>query len=451
MRKIAFLAFFSFSYLVVQAQKQLFPILEVPGKSEICIIDEKGKSVLPSGRTLTPAGQMVRITHDPFGLAISPDGKKAVSLHNGVFSIIQTADLQATRVPSYDKTIVSPLSNGSFLGVAFNPDNKTIYLSGGDNGAVIVYDIEQMQRIDSISLNGEVNGKKFEDSFTSDLLYQNGELLILDRGNFRMVRYDLGKRKIKVSIPVGRQPFGLAVSPDRQKAFVANVGMYVYPLIEGITEENYNDMLISRHPYADNSKESREGTIIDGKVIPGVGDPLSPEAMSVFTIDLKTNKVIDKYKTGYQIGEMVEDAEVVGGASPNSIAVGKQYLYVTNATNDNIAVIDHNKRKILKHIPISIDKRIDRYRGSLPFGITLSKDEKTLYVALLGMNAVAVIDIKTEKTLGLIPTGWGPSRVKLSADEKEMYVISCRGLGAGPNGGSGFIAPPQGTYVGDIQ
>jgi hypothetical protein len=25
--------------------------------------------------------------------------------------------------------------------------------------------------------------------------------------------------------------------------------------------------------------------------------------------------VIDKFKTGYQVGEMVEDAEVVGGAS----------------------------------------------------------------------------------------------------------------------------------------
>ncbi|HOY12588.1 MAG TPA: hypothetical protein PLY70_05585, partial [Saprospiraceae bacterium] len=139
MRILAFLALFNCSYLVVQAQKQLLPILEVPGKSEICIINEKGKSVLPSGRTLTPAGQLVRITHDPFGLAISPNGRKAVSLHNGVFSIIQITDLQTTRVPSYDKTIVSPLSNGSFLGVAFNPDNKTIYLSGGDNGAVIIY------------------------------------------------------------------------------------------------------------------------------------------------------------------------------------------------------------------------------------------------------------------------------------------------------------------------
>lgn len=442
---------FIFSHLASYAQSKLHPILEVPGKSEICIIDENGTSVLPSGRTLTPAGELVRITHDPFGLAISPDGKKAVSLHNGVFSVIHTADLNATRVPSYDRSIVSPLSNGSFLGVAFDPDNKTIYLSGGDNGAVIVYDIEQMTRIDSISLNGMVDGKNFEDSFTSDLLYQNEELLILDRANFRMVRYDLQSKKITASIPVGRQPFGLAVSPDHQRAFVANVGVYSYPLVEGMTPENYNEMLISRHPYADNSKESIEGTVVEGKTIPGVGDPLSPDAMSVFTIDLASNTVINKFKTGYQIGEMVEDAEVVGGASPNSIAVGKQFIYVTNASNDNIAVIDHKKGKIVKHIPVRIDKRIDRYRGALPFGITMSKDEKTLYVALLGMNAVAVIDIKSEKTLGLIPTGWGPTRVRLSEDEQEMYVISCRGLGAGPNGGEGFVAPPQGTYIGDIQ
>ena len=32
-----------------------------------------------------------------------------------------------------------------------------------------------------------------------------------------------------------------------------------------------------------------------------------------------------------------------------------------------------------------------------------------------------------------------------------MYVISCRGYGAGPNGGVGFKKPEQGTYIGDIQ
>jgi DNA-binding beta-propeller fold protein YncE len=438
---------------ISSAQQKKITTYQVPGLNEYCAINQTGKSVLPSGRYLTPAGSTVRITHDPFGMAISPDGKKAVTLHDGVFTVIDIASLQHTRVPSYDGAISSPLSSGSFLGVAFVADSKTVYLSGGDNGAVIIYDIEKMQRVDSVSLNGKIDEKIFDDSFTSDLLLNenNNELLVLDRGNFRLVRIDLSSKKITASVPVGRQPFGLALSPDKKMAFVANAGMYSYPLIEGANEKNYDSMLISRHPYGDNTKESIEGTEVEGKKIPGVGSPLAPEAMSVFTIDLTSNKVIDKFKTGHLVGQMLEDAEVVGGASPNSIAVGKQFAYVTNATNDNISVIDYRNHKIVAHIPVKADKRIDKYRGLLPFGITLSKDEKTLYVALLGFNAVAVIDTETKKTKGMIPAGWGTARVQLSKDEKEMYVISCRGYGAGPNGGDGFVKPPQGTYIGDIQ
>ncbi len=462
---------------ITQAQQKKATVLSVPGSSQFCKIDPAATSVLPSGRFLTPAGEFIRITDKPFGMALSPDGKKAVTLHNGVFTIIDLATLKDIRVPGYENKINSPLAHeplnsspfgtdsvlqsaiqnvlpqGSFLGVAFAPDSKTVYLSGGDNGAVIVYDIEKLQRLDSISLNGTIDGAQFGESFTSDLLLNeaNHELLILDRGNFRLVRYDIDAKKITASIPSGRQPFGLALSADKKMAFVANVGAYAYPLVEGMTKDNYNSMMISHHPYGDNTKESINGTETEGKKIPGVGSPHSPEAMSVFAMDLATNKVVDKFKTGFQVGEMIEGAEVVGGASPNSVAVGKQFVYVTNATNDNISVIDYRQHKIVGRIQIAVDKRIDHYRGLLPFGITLSKDEKTLYVALLGFNAVAVIDVATKTTKGLIPTGWGPTRVKLSNDEKEIYIISCRGLGAGPNGGDGFVTPPQGTYIGDIQ
>lgn len=425
--------------------------LTVPGFDAYCTIQTAGTSVLPSGRWVRPAGQTIRITHDPFGLAISPDGKKAVTLHDGVFTIIDLGSMEPTRVPSYDGRIISPLPDGAFLGVAIGPDSKTLYLSGGDNGAVIVYDMDRMMKTDSISLNGTINGIKFEDSFTSDLVLNGDELLVLDRANFRMARIDLATRTIKASVPTGRLPFGLALTPDAKMALVANVGMYAYPLIKGATKENYDSLMIPWHPYGNNTKESREGTEIEGRKIPGVGSPNAPEAMSVYGIDLKTNKVLYRLKTGLQVGQMVEDAEVVGGASPNSVVVGKKFAYVTNATNDNIAVIDYRLHKVVKHIPIKVDPRIDKYRGLLPFGITMSKDESTLYVALLGMNAVAVIDLPTSTTKGLIPTGWGTSRVKLSPDEKELYVISCRGYGAGPNGGKGFKAPVQGTYIGDIQ
>ncbi|MFZ1291021.1 MAG: bifunctional YncE family protein/alkaline phosphatase family protein [Melioribacteraceae bacterium] len=451
--KSMYILFLALCLLLINCTEKV-KILQVPGKDEFCRIDTNGGiSVLPSGRYATPAGEFLRITHDPYGLSISPDGNKAVTLHNGVFTIIELNSLNATRVPSYDKRIKSPLSKGSFLGVAFYTDSKKVYLSGGDNGAIIVYDIEKLEKVDSISLNGIVNDIDYQDSFTSDLLLNEdkNELLVLDRGNFRMVRIDLSSGKITASINVGRQPFGIAVSPDKKQAFVANVGVYSYPVIDGATTENIDSLMISHHPYGDNTKESIEGTIVEGRKIPGLGSPLHPDAMSVFTIDLNTNEVIRKFKTGYQIGQTVEDAEVIGGASPNSIVVGKQYAYVTNATNDNISIIDYSKQEIVDHIQILIDSRIDKFRGSLPFGITMSKDEKTLYVALLGFNAVAVIDIPTRKTKGLIPSGWGPTRVELSRDEKELYVISCRGLGAGPNGGEGFISPVQGNYVGDIQ
>ena len=112
--------------------------------------------------------------------------------------------------------------------------------------------------------------------------------------------------------------------------------------------------------------------------------------MSVYAIDLATNTVTDKFKPGHQIGQMVEGAEVVGGASPNSIVVGSRYAYVSNATNDNISVIDYKQHKIVGHILIKTDSRIDHYRGLLPFGLALSKDEKTLYAALLGFNAIAI-------------------------------------------------------------
>ncbi len=462
-------------HCIVTAQSKQLTVLQVPGKNQFCKIDEKGISILPSGRFVTPAGDMIRISHDPFGLAISPDGKKAVTLHNGVFTVIDIATMEDTRVPSYNKKITSqlahqplaetsfsndsmkqrvipsPIPEGSFLGVAFAADSKTVYLSGGDNGAVIVYDIEHFKKIDSISLNGKVNNIDFEDSFTSDLLLHNDELLILDRGNFRLVRYSLSAKKITASIPAGRQPFGLAISADKTMAFVANVGTYAYPLVKGATKTNYDSLMIPYHPYGDNTKESRKGTTVEGREIPGVGSPNAPEAMSVFTINLATNKVVDKFKTGYQVGEMIEEVEVVGGASPNSIAVGKRYAYVTNATNDNISIINYKLHKIVGHIDIKVDPRIDKYRGLLPFGITLSRDEKTLYVALLGFNAIVVIDVPTKKTKGLIPTGWGPTRVQLSKDEQTLYVISCRGLGAGPNGGANFKAPIQGTYIGDIQ
>jgi YVTN family beta-propeller protein len=444
--KHALLGTLLFASLSAFAQKT-YTTLQVPGRAEFCRIDTAGKSVLPSGRYVTPAGKTIRIANDPFGMALSPNGQRAVTLHDGLLTVLDLRSMQATRVPDYAGTIPAALKDGSFLGVAMAADNRTAYLSNGDKGRVLIFDTEQLRVLDSISLDG--NG--YTDSFTSDLLLNGNELLVLDRGNFRLVRIDLATKRITASIPTGRQPFGLALTPDKKTAFVANVGLYAYPKVPGVTPTNKDTMMLKFPAYGAHTKESREGVEVEGRRIPGLGSPLVDEAMSVWMVNLANNKVTAKLKTGVQIGEMIEEAEVVGGSSPNSLAVGSRFAYVSNATNDNISIIDHKLRKLAGTISLKIDPKLDRFRGMMPFGLTLSKDEKTIYVALLAFNAVAVVDVLTRKVKGLIPTGWGPTRVALSPDQTTLYVTSARGYGAGPNGGATFVKPPQGTYIGDIQ
>ena len=451
LRIFSFIALFVFPLFVSsQTEKRK---MQVPGSAMYTVINKNGQSVLPSGRFVKPVGDVYSITNDPFGLTISPTGRYVVAIHNGIISLFDNSTNRVTRIPDYEKKIPSPFLNGSLIGVAFGKSDSLLYLSGGDCGTIVLYNPVLQQFVDSTSLNQTVNEIKFNDSFTSDLVYvqETDELLILDMANYRIVRMDCKLRKITASIRTGRLPFGLAISPDHRYALVANVGMYAYPLIEGMTPQNYDSLMISSHPYGHNTPESRTGTIINGHNIPGVGDPRSDESMSVYIIDLQTNEVTHRIPTGHQVGDWIEGKEIIGGSSPNSIAIGKELAYITNATNDNITVLNYRTGVVKREIKISIDPNLDYLRGYLPFGIEISPDESRLYVALLGFNAVSVIDTRSDKVLGLIPTGWGPTRVRLSRDANDLFITSCRGYGAGPNGGRDFVQPIQGTYIGDIQ
>ncbi len=435
--------------------------IQVPAVNDYCRIDLQGASVIPSGRLVTPAGKVLRIARGAFGLALSPDQQTALVLHNtGIITKVGLGQQPfSLQIPSASEIVENAMHSiranpSAYLGVVFAADNETAYLSGGDDGSVVVFNTRAMKKQDSISLNGTFNGVKYEDSFTSDIAIDrvNNQLLALDRANFRLVRIDLNTRSILASIPVGRIPFGISLSPNGSKALVANVGLFEYPLIPGVTPTNKDTMMMQFPFYGLPSKEAEEGiTLPDGRFIPGLGSALAEEAMSVWAVDLKANKVTGKFKTGHQIGEKIEETEIVGGASPNSVAMGSRYAYVSNATNDLITIIDWKKNKMVGEIFLHADPRIDKFRGLMPFGLTLSPDEKTLYVACLGFNAVAVVDVVSKKVKGYIPTGWGTTRVVLTGNGKQLLILSARGYGAGPNGGKGFVAPPQGTYIGDIQ
>jgi YVTN family beta-propeller protein len=196
------------------------------------------------------------------------------------------------------------------------------------------------------------------------------------------------------------------------------------------------------------SKEMVEG--IDSLGVPALGDPNAPEAFSVWTVDLATQQAVAKVKTGFLVGQKVEDFPTVGGSSPNSVVATDQYVFVSNGNNDCISVIDVKTQQVVKNIFLSLDERLGNLRGIIPFGLALSPDGRRLYVAEAGINAVGVIDVPSLTLLGHLPTGWFPAKLKVSPDGKKLVVANAKGYGSGPNGGRDFKPGPEGQYVGAL-
>jgi DNA-binding beta-propeller fold protein YncE len=430
--------------------------LHAPAGTEPVKINPSGESVLPNGRLITPLGKQVMVAPHPYGLALSPDGKTLVTVNSGTqpFSIsiltgLASEQPQVAQIPpGFNSADADPES--VFLGAAIGPDNRTLYVSEGNNGKIGIFDLVTHQRLASLSLDGTFQGTAYKNSLTSTLqLTPDGRrLAVLDLAHFRLVMVDTEARQILSSVPVGRMPFGLALSPDGKRAYVSNVGTFQYSLVPGFDPSNPRRTGLDFPPFGVPSTEAKQGATVEGKQIPGLGDPNVPESNSVFVIDIRDPaqpRVLAKVRSGIPVGD-----QSVSGSSPGAVVAGKKQVFISNATQDSITVLDARTNQVKKTVVLEPAESIQGLRGVLPFGMALSPDEKRLYVACAGINAVAVLDAHKGKVLGYFPTAWFPARVAVSPDNKTLYVANAKGFGAGPNAGPNFHEGPEGTYIGDI-
>ena len=130
------------------------------------------------------------------------------------------------------------------------------------------------------------------------------------------------------------------------------------------------------------------------------------------------------------------------GSHPNELVWSKDgRLYVACSGSNSVSVVQDGK--VTETIKTCLDPAAPV--GSTPIALAISSDQQRLYVANADNNDVAVIDISQagqSRILGLIPTGWYPSALAVSPDSKTLYV----GVGKG----MAFAANPSGDYIGDI-
>ncbi len=436
-------------------------LINAPAESEYSGIDKEGVTVIPNGRFIRPVGKSIVTAPHPYGLAISPDNNTAVTANSGTgplsITIIRNILSEHPEVqqippgPATDRGVLASV----FMGLAISPDNKTVYVAGGQENLIYLFDLDSGEKkgfIDCSSVSGDVD---YSHGYIGDLvLSKDGKTIYaVDQIGFRMIVADTETKKLTHSVPVGRYPFGICLSPDEDKIYVANVGMFAYSLIKDKAGEGSQVKSIDYPAFAYGSKEMKEGIENDTISIKGLGELNSPESFSVFVIDLTKKKepeVIAKIKTGHLVGALVEGIPAVGGSSPNSIVATDEYVFISNGTNDNISVISIKEDTVVNTIYLKPEERVRHFRGVIPFGLALDPEQKRLYVAESGINAIAVIDISKLEVRGHIPAGWFPSKIEVSSDGEYLIIANAKGYGSGPNGGAEFEAGPEGSYIGSL-
>jgi len=429
------------------------PYLHAPSVETYAKHDPNGLTILSNGRYLKPAGRHLPVGRFPYGLAMSRDGKTLFVASDGVGQIItgwrDAVPAVAKLTPPAHQPKPGKREKPTNAGGAdFSPDGHTLYWSSGETGAIYVYDVLSLENHAEISLNVAVGDENYEDSYAADVkVSDDGKFLYCaDVTNFRLAVVDAERRQVIGSVRVGRYPYALAVVDN--KVYAANIGLFEYSPVGPPNDDRFDKRGLTFPPFGYPSKEARDGVEFEGRTIPGLGDPNVPESFSVWGMDVsnpRAPRVISRLKTGLLVGAPSDNGKTVGGSAPNFLATHGEALFVSNGNNDMIERIDLAKNKIVKHQRIVPSPLVARVRGLSTSGMAVSPDGRRLYVAELGINAIGVLDAKTLKVLGHIPTAWYPYRVAISPEGRQLVCICFRGFGNGPNAGQEI---PKSEFLG---
>lgn len=404
---------------------------------------------------VTPLGRQFNTGPGAFGLAVSPDGRLAVTANGGPnrysLTVLDMSDepwrARELRTRPKDEEASSPEDDwrSVFMGLAFS-GNRRLFASEGNSG-----------RVREIGLPGgqvyrvlELNQGPWRDSYSGDLAYdaQRRILYVVDQANFRVAVFDARSGRMLASVRTGRLPFKAALSPDARRLYVTNIGMFEYKPVPGADKENARETGLPFPAFGFPSREAETGARREtarGPVdVPGLGDPNVEESNSLCVIDVadpRAPRVARFIRTGKPFGP-----ESLGGASPSGIAATAGAIYVSNGNQDTVTVIDALSLMVRTTIELRIPK-LEAWRGILPVGLALDLTNGRLLVAEAGINAIGVIDLATHRLAGHLPAGWFPTAV--AVDRGRIFVASAKGLGTGPN--ATRTAPLERSFQGELR
>ncbi|MGB8267993.1 MAG: hypothetical protein WCE44_16850 [Candidatus Velthaea sp.] len=392
-------------------------------------------AVLPSGRIVTPSGTNAVTGMNALGVALTPDGRFAVVSNDDernagtrsavdpavaggyALSVVDTATMRV--VSRYSEAAASYLAGVVAFTDPDNPARTLVLASGGGSNVVYVFSLDPSgtlvpDRTRSIPIAGPFDPAYADDghSVPATLVVAPGgrRVYVVNEGGDSVAAIDVVARALAGPVqPVGFFPFGAALANGR--LLVTNEGLMRYGYAANPTLWPAFGLAPVDHEHA--SSLSLLDLEPNGDLAP---IPLEAGAEHALPMD-----------------PPLDGVRAVGGAHPSAVAVTPNgaYAYVAMTGVDRIATVALGRTpQVVGGTELRLFDK-GPY-GTQPTALALSRDGSTLYVALAGLDAVAVIDARDPLHLhrrGLIPTGWYPGALALAADDASLYVLNLKGFG----------------------
>ena len=344
--------------------------------------------VSPDGKTLLVLTSGYNMLHDSSGHGIPAESTQFVFIYD--ISQNKPIQKQVIQIPN------------TYSGIVFDPSGTAFYVSGGVGDDVHAYSLGS-------------NGSWAEEP---------GSPLAL------------GHHGAGIGLSVKPQAAGIAITKDGSKLVVAN---YYNDSISVLSKSHSGWTVASELDLRPGKEDPRNSGVPGGEyplwvVIKGDDTAYisSIRDREIVVVNFASQqKVVVRIRLPGQPNRMVLNAT-------------ESTLYVAQDNTDSVGVIDTTSNLLTDNIAVTapsglLPDRKSNLKGNDTNSVTLSRDEKLLYVTNGWMNDVAVIQLsstpKQSKVIGLIPTGWYPNSISFSADGKLTYVVNGKSP-TGPNPGS---------------
>ena len=336
-----------------------------------------GKMILPNGWRVTPAGRHIKLPGDlPMKMIVTSDGKLLVNTAGWHDHDVNVIDIKTEKLEqTFD-------IGKNWDGMSLDPASGTVFISAGGTPKP----------------GYEQSAGALKHKIAPEVMALVGKPVL-------RLHYESGHLSLQPPVPIKGVSedsyFISGVTTAKGALYVLEINQNkIFRLSGSNFETQVSAATGARHYSADLSPDGHTLAVSNWG------------GESVSLLDPNTLK---------------ERARITTGSHPNEMVWRGDRLFVANSGSNSISVIENGK--VTETIKTSLDPKA--LVGSTPDALAISHDGKRLYVANADNNDVAVIDISKEedsKTLGFIPTGWYPTAVAISPDDRKLFIGTGKGL-----------------------